>query len=158
MNRTKLANQYIGKSGHLLVMSEFLYRGWNVAISEVDVGDDIFVVKDSAGILFKIQVKTGIAKLGIDDKYECKFSLKKTQLLEPKQPEITYFFVSRFNNDWGPFIIFKRNELFEIFDENSKAKSGNITITIYFRDTIQIWGKDISRFKNNWDQFPIIYH
>ena len=34
---------YLGKAGHLTVMSEFLTRGWNVAIPEVDVGDDIFV-------------------------------------------------------------------------------------------------------------------
>ena len=32
---------YLGKAGHLTVMSEFLTRGWNVAIPEVDVGDDI---------------------------------------------------------------------------------------------------------------------
>ncbi len=29
-------------------MAEFLLRGWNVAIPEVDVGDDIFVVDDNA--------------------------------------------------------------------------------------------------------------
>ena len=27
-------------------MSEFLTRGWNVAIPEVDIGDNIFVVQD----------------------------------------------------------------------------------------------------------------
>lgn len=31
---------YIGRSGQLAVMAEFLYRGYNVAIPEVDVGDD----------------------------------------------------------------------------------------------------------------------
>ncbi len=28
-------------------MAELLLRGWNVAIPEVDVGDDIFVVRDA---------------------------------------------------------------------------------------------------------------
>jgi hypothetical protein len=45
---------YFGKAGHLFVMSEFLLRGWNVAIPEVDVGDDIFVVKDFNGELVTI--------------------------------------------------------------------------------------------------------
>ncbi|MFN9688681.1 MAG: hypothetical protein ACK57X_07415 [Bacteroidota bacterium] len=39
-------------------MSEFLTRGWNVAIPEVDVGDDIFVVQDDNGTLRRVQVKT----------------------------------------------------------------------------------------------------
>ncbi len=42
-------------------MSEFLVRGWNVAIPEVDVGDDIFVVKDSSGAFLRVQVKTSSA-------------------------------------------------------------------------------------------------
>ena len=52
------SNLYIGRAGQLLVMSEFLLRGWNAALPEVDVGDDVFVVKDEDGTLFRIQVKT----------------------------------------------------------------------------------------------------
>lgn len=44
---------YLGKAGHLTVMSEFLLRGWNVAIPEIDIGDDIFVVQDESGTLPK---------------------------------------------------------------------------------------------------------
>jgi hypothetical protein len=46
---TKKFNLYIGKAGHLAVMSEFLMLGWNVAIPEVDTGEDIFVVQDDDG-------------------------------------------------------------------------------------------------------------
>jgi hypothetical protein len=52
---------YLGKAGHLAVMSEFLIRGWNVAIPEVDIGDDIFVVQDDNGTLRRVQVKTSAA-------------------------------------------------------------------------------------------------
>ena len=48
---TKKFNQYLGKAGHLFIMSEFLMLGWNVAIPEVDIGDDIFVVQDDSGTL-----------------------------------------------------------------------------------------------------------
>ena len=40
--RVEKYHLYLGKAGHLTVMSEFLMRGWNVAIPEVDIGDDIF--------------------------------------------------------------------------------------------------------------------
>ncbi len=58
---TKAFNHYIGKAGHLAVMAEFLMRGWNVAIPEVDTGDDIFVVQDENGTLRRVQVKTSMA-------------------------------------------------------------------------------------------------
>jgi len=48
---SKKFNLYLGRAGQLAVMSEFLTRGWNVAIPEVDIGDDIFVVRDSDGNL-----------------------------------------------------------------------------------------------------------
>ena len=34
---------YSGRAGQMAVMAEFLIRGYNVAIPEVDVGDDIFL-------------------------------------------------------------------------------------------------------------------
>jgi hypothetical protein len=39
--RSGIERHYIGKSGQLAAMSEFLWRGWNVAMPEVDEGDDI---------------------------------------------------------------------------------------------------------------------
>ena len=63
---------YLGKAGHLTVMSEFLTRGWNVAIPEVDVGDDIFVVQDDNGTLRRVQVKTSTSTEAI--KKHCKYS------------------------------------------------------------------------------------
>ena len=54
---TEKFKQYVGKAGHLAIMSAFLMRGWNVAIPEDDVGDDIFVVQDESGTLRRVQVK-----------------------------------------------------------------------------------------------------
>lgn len=36
-------NLYVGRAGQMAVMAEFLLRGWNVALPEVDIGEDIFV-------------------------------------------------------------------------------------------------------------------
>ena len=38
---SKKANLYVGRAGQMVVISEFLIRGWNVAVPEVDVGDDL---------------------------------------------------------------------------------------------------------------------
>lgn len=51
---------YVGRAGQLAVMSEFLLRGYNVAIPEVDEGDDVLVVNDRADRLWRVQVKTAI--------------------------------------------------------------------------------------------------
>jgi hypothetical protein len=76
---TKKFNQYLGKAGHLIVMSEFLILGWNVAIPEVDVGDDIFVVQDDNGTLRRIQVKTS-ASTTRQSGFSGKFSVSNRNL------------------------------------------------------------------------------
>jgi hypothetical protein len=37
---------YFGAAGQLAAMSKFLIRGYNVAIPQVDVGEDVLVVDD----------------------------------------------------------------------------------------------------------------
>jgi len=49
---------HLGMAGHFAAMSEFLYRGYNVAVPSVDVGDDVYVVEDGAGTMWRLQVKT----------------------------------------------------------------------------------------------------
>ncbi len=46
----------------MAVMAEYLARGYNVAIPEVDIGDDIFVVRDEIGEFSRIQVKSATAR------------------------------------------------------------------------------------------------
>ena len=65
---------YLGKAGERYVMSEFLARGWNVAMPDVDIGDDIFVVGDNLGIFQRIQVKTAQATIR-ETGYSAQFNL-----------------------------------------------------------------------------------
>ncbi|MFN9622301.1 MAG: hypothetical protein ACK587_05640 [Cyanobacteriota bacterium] len=44
-------SQYVGKAGHLAVMGELSLRGYNVALPEIDKGDDIFAVNDVTGAI-----------------------------------------------------------------------------------------------------------
>lgn len=52
-----MSTSYTGKAGQLFAMSEFLMLGYNVAIPEVDRGDDIFVVRDSMVLLVGFRLK-----------------------------------------------------------------------------------------------------
>src|SRR5438105_354991 len=53
---------HIGKAGELAVRSEFLLHGYTVAVPDVDVGDDLFVVEDGEGNVWRVQVKTTLGQ------------------------------------------------------------------------------------------------
>ena len=99
---SKRANLYLGSAGQHVVVSEFLVRGWNVAIPEVDVGDDIFVVRDSDGKLHRIQVKTATAQAR-NYGYSARFQVPLSQLSQAVEPDLTYVVVVRYQNDGIPF-------------------------------------------------------
>lgn len=83
-------NSYTGRGGQFAVMAEFVVRGYNVAIPEIDVGDDIFVVKDSNGDLSRVQVKTASGKsLSRTGCYGATFSIPYSQLEKARKPDIT---------------------------------------------------------------------
>lgn len=101
---SKRANLYLGRAGQMAVMSEFLDRGYNVAVPEVDVGDDIFVVRDSSGVYVRVQVKTSTAtetRRGTASRY----SLRLSQLAQPTAPEIWYVLVQRIADQWSDFLL-----------------------------------------------------
>ena len=60
---SKLANLFLGHAGQLAVMSELLAQGWNVAVPEVDIGDDAIVINDKAGSFYRVQIKAATASI-----------------------------------------------------------------------------------------------
>ena len=96
---SKKNNLYLGKAGQLVSMSYFLLLGWNVAVPEVDVGDDIFVVDDKKGVFYRVQVKTSQAVERKDGNYSTRFTLPFAQLAADITPEIYYVFIVCRNNE-----------------------------------------------------------
>jgi hypothetical protein len=82
-------------------MSYFLMRGWNVAIPEVDVGDDLFVVDDKKGFFFRVQVKTSQA-IERENGYSVRFNVPLEQLENAIDPEIYYVFMISRNGVQNP--------------------------------------------------------
>ena len=151
-------NLYVGKAGQFHVMSEFLIRGWNVAVPEVDVGDDIFVVRDSNGDFSRIQVKTanGVER---QNGYSAQFSIPLHQLLVPSTPRLTYVLVVRLSNTWENMLIIERDQLFVEYDAfNVGTVSGkNLILHISYQDDkIICSNRDWTAFKDNLEAWEII--
>ncbi len=87
---------YTGMSGQFAAMSEFLWRGYNVAIPAVDVGEDIFVVEAGQGVRRRVQVKaagTGTVAAGTKT---VQFNLSRSQLnLQPGGSDLFFMLLAK---------------------------------------------------------------
>lgn len=155
---SKRANLYTGKAGQMAAMSEFLIRGWNVGIPEVDVGDDIFVVRDSDGDFHRVQVKT--ANATGKRKLAAMYSFPLPQLRTPSQPELTYVMAVRYLEMWTDFIVMARRDLWTLHrDGMGSVSNDRIVLRLSLTDKgIRCGDVDLSAYRNNWERFPVIEH
>ncbi len=92
----------------MAVMAELAWRGYNVAMPEIDIGDDIFAVNDTSGNMWRIQVKYGKVRKQ-KKSVAAVFPCRKDQLEKPNTPELYYVFV--FRDKFWRFAIFSRASL-----------------------------------------------
>jgi hypothetical protein len=150
---------YTGRSGQLAVMSMFLFRGYNVAMPEVDVGEDIFVVRDADGELSRIQVKAAIGKekkavSGV-------FKVSLAQLTTGYRPELYYVFTLHHDGLWREFIIVPRSELEKLHTNTGLGHVVDESVLLHFSFTstqVVCSGTNLQRYRNNWSQWPVIRH
>jgi len=144
----------------MAVMAEFLWRGWNVALPEVDVGDDVFVVKDEGGDLSRSQVKTANARAQ-QGSLSAQFRVSLEQLRTLRTPDLVYVFALRNESLWGPFVVMARNAL-RTFHEtgNFGSVSGaHVTLRFIYTDSaVRCGSQDLSGFRNDWSRWPILPH
>jgi hypothetical protein len=152
---------YFGKAGHLTVMSELLLRGWNVAIPEVDAGDDIFVVRDSDGNFLKVQVKSANSKINKGGGHTSKFKLRINQLRNVIAVELVYAFVIRYKDKWSHLFLIGQKELSELYEEGKigTSKSNEFTLSIKVKgQSIRCINYSMRKFLYDWSKFPVIKH
>lgn len=149
---------YLGKAGHLTVMSEFLTRGWNVAIPEVDVGDDIFVVQDDNGTLRRVQVKTSTSTQR-QNGFSGQFNVPLKQLRNLANIPVHYVFIVRNSDLWTKPVIIRQDYLLDYL-QNEKIGSeseGNLNLYYsYSSDKIACSGLDLSKYISDFNDFPFI--
>jgi hypothetical protein len=157
--RSRLA--FFGRSGHLAVMSEFLYRRINVAIPEVDVGDDVFVVKGSDDTVTRVQVKSATAKAQANSHFAL-FNVPLAQLSVPRDtPALVYIFAARFQNRWSDFVVIRRSTLFARFNEGGGNRivppdgKEYVRFRIVFTEAAAQCGPvNFQRYRDAWDPWP----
>lgn len=157
---TKKFNQYLGKAGHLNVMSEFLILGWNVAIPEVDIGDDIFVVQDDNGTLRRVQVKTSTSTVRIGG-FSGQFSVSVKNLRNISNILVHYIFLVRHNDEWSKPVIIRQDYLLDHFENNKVGSEAKGNITFYFSyetGNVECSGQDFSKYIKDFTDFPKIEH
>ena len=122
---------YLGKAGHLTVMSEFLLRGWNVAIPEIDIGDDIFVVQDESGTLRRVQVKTSTST-NRRNSFSGRFKIPLKQLRNLAEVPVHYAFIVRHLDSWTKPIIIRQDDLLNLFETNNIGSVHGEMLNLYF--------------------------
>ncbi|MEO8147901.1 MAG: hypothetical protein ABI723_09710 [Bacteroidia bacterium] len=150
---------YLGKAGHLTVMSEFLTRGWNVAIPEVDIGDDIFVVQDDIGTLRRVQVKTSNSTLR-QNSFSAQFIVPITQLRNiPANFPVHYVFIVRHQGTWTQPVIIRQDYLLGHFENEKIGSESNGALNLYFsysENKVECSGINFSKYIGDFADFPII--
>lgn len=148
---------YVGKAGQMAVMAEFLLRGYNVAMPEVDVGDDIFVVHDKEGVLWRIQVKTAIGK-ATGYGFSGQFAVTAKQLAFEKTRDLIYVFALRADARWE-FLVVPRSALHgEQKNHQIASPAGrNLIFNLRFGPTeVYCSTRDFQPYRNRWDEWPIV--
>jgi hypothetical protein len=149
---------YLGKAGHLTIMSEFLTRGWNVAIPEVDIGDDIFVVQDDNGTLRRVQVKTSTS-LKHAKGFKAQFNVPIKQLENITNVLIHYVFIVRHEQGWSEPVIIRQDDLFGHRQNNGIGSiyKGNLNLRfLYSGNTVKCSKIDFGKYVADFSDFPLI--
>jgi hypothetical protein len=149
---------YTGRSGQLAVMAELLQRQCNAAIPEVDVGEDVFAIRDGSDIIARLQVKTANARpLKTPDGYTAQFSVPLEQLQRRDIPPLHYVFPVRLGGRWQDFVIIARWQLADLHEvENLGVENeGALKFTLSFRgDDVRCGRVSLQPFRNAWQTLP----
>lgn len=151
-------NLFTGRSGQLALMAEFLIRELNVAIPEVDIGDDIIVVRDDLDQLTRVQVKTANAReLKQSGTFSAQFNVPLQQL-ENGPFRLVYAFVVRRRMRWEEFLVARRLVLYQLWTEfqlGSEDGRGNLVLPITFSPS-EATTKQLSfqPFRNRFEPWP----
>ncbi len=140
-------------------MAECLMRGFNVAIPEVDIGDDLFVVNDQSGNYRRIQVKT-ITAIQRSAGYSAQFQVPLPQLQQIFVPDLIYVFATRFPTGWGPFLVIPRDTLLALHQTKgvgAKTKAGarvQLYVTFGADGSVRCGPQSLAAFVNQFDGLP----
>lgn len=146
-------------------MAEFLIRGYNTAIPDVDLGDDIFVVRDRDGALSRVQVKTTMLVPRRDEAVG-QFRVSYKHLETRRAPDITFVFAGRAATGWATFTLVPRAELLDAVTQGlvgrtvQSAQGASVLFRFVYGGAplaAQRCGAlDLRPWADNWSRWPNI--
>lgn len=153
-------NLFLGRAGQAFAKSELLCRGWNTAVPDVDMGDDIFVVEHYDANFYRVQVKTASAQKNKSG-YSVRYKIPLRQLKAAFGMELFYIFVIRLNDTWQPPLIISRARLNIIYKDFKIGTSQKDYLLLHFnfntqKQTVTCSGQSFNNFVNNWADFPLV--
>jgi hypothetical protein len=96
----------------MAVQAELLARRCNVAVPEIDEGEDVFTFVFKKPDVTRIQVKTANAEpLKEAGRYAARVSVPLEQLQEEEQEDLYYVFAIRLDDHWVDFVVVSHSEL-----------------------------------------------
>lgn len=150
------STHYTGKAGHLAVMSEFSLRGYNVAMPEIDKGDDIFVVNDTTGAMWRLQVKTALGREQATSR-AYQFRIRQTAILNAQTPELHFAFVMRKDRVWHFLLIDRPVLRTYVRNNNMGTPAGDyrqFTMVLHNDDRLICSGIDLANHLEDWATWP----
>lgn len=152
------SSQYVGKAGHLAVMSEFCLRGYNAATPEIDIGDDVFVVNDRTGNMWRVQVKTSRGRQQRTSR-AYQFRIRNTAITAPQNPQLHFVFVMREHREWR-FLIIDRAVLANYVNTSAMGTAGRdyrqFNFTLHVDNRAICSGTDLTHHLDDWSNWPPI--
>ena len=149
---------FTGQAGEHAVISKFLIKGWNVAVPQVDVGDDLLVARQEDAYV-PVQVKTARARQQRKS-YAGTFRLAVQQIQTPRWPDLVYVFAVYHKARWSDFIVVPRRDLHTLreVDGVGTATGDHLSLRVSFHpDSVRCSGQDWSVFRDQWSAIPDRY-
>lgn len=148
--------QYTGKAGHLAVMGEFCLRGYNAAMPEIDKGDDVFVVNDTTGAMWRLQVKTALGREQATSR-AYQFRVRETAIQNAQTPELHFAFVMRKDRIWH-FLLMDRPVLRTyVRNNNMGTPAGDyrqFSMVLHDDGRLICSGVDLRNHLEDWATWP----
>lgn len=145
----------------MAVLAVLLNRGYNVAVPEVDRGDDLFVVHDQTGQLYRIQVKTATGKG--KRRVSGAFNISINQLRTPRVPDLHYVLVLLRPDGPREFLVISRKDLLELWEFEGVGhvtdEGRRLVLHISFgEDVVLCDHKRLDRYRDDWSLWPKLAH
>ena len=150
------STHYVGKAGHLALMGEICVRGYNVSMPEIDKGDDIFVVNDATGAMWRVQAKTS---LGAQQKKSRRFQfrVRTNQFTTAQTPDLHFAFIMRKNRRW--FFLMMDRAVLRNYVRNQQMGTASglytqFTMVLHDDDRCTCSGIEVQNHIGGWNTWP----